>query len=141
MRSATWTCRRWDARSERSFHSDTAPRPSRYGRSTADLLEGAHGGLLLCVSPAASHSIGPHGELWNQALDLEILAVSRPVGRDHGILRQGDLPGLKQFLQKRFRVLTGRLRIQRGEQRLIQAPNGFARRRKTPVDKDCTDQS
>src|SRR5436190_1550572 len=38
MRSAAWTCRRWDARSERSLHSDTAPRPSRYGRSTADLL-------------------------------------------------------------------------------------------------------
>src|SRR5216117_2476088 len=80
-------------------------------------------------------------ESWNQALDLEILAVSRPVGCDDGILRQGDLPRLEQFLQKRLRVFTERLRIQRGKQRLIKAPNGFAGRRKTPVGKDRTDQS
>src|SRR6267143_704158 len=141
MRSAAWTCRRWGARSERSLHSDTAPRPSRYGRSTPDLLEGAHGRLLLGVSPAASASLGPHRELRNQALDLEILAVSRPVGCEDGILRQRDLPGLKQLLQKRLRVLAGRRRIHRGKQRLIQAPNGFAGRRKTPVDKDGADQS
>src|SRR5437660_608943 len=140
MRSAAWTCRRWDARSERSLRSDTPPRPSRYGRSTPDLLEGAHGGLLLGVSPAASGSRGPHRELGNQAFDLEVLAVSRPVGCEHGILRQRDLPRLKQLLQKRFRVLAERRRIQRGKQRQIQAPNGFAGRRKAPVDKDGTDQ-
>src|SRR6266851_3163776 len=110
MHSATWTCRHWDARSERSLHNETAPRPSRYGRSTANLLEGAHGRFLLGVSPAAPDSRGPHRELGNQALDLEILAVSRPVGCHHGILRQGDLPRLKQFLQKRFRVFSERLR-------------------------------
>src|SRR5438477_10032326 len=141
MRSAAWTCRRWDARSERSLHSDTAPRPSRYGRSTADLLVGAQGRFLLGVSASAPSSLGPHRELGNQALDLEILAVSRPVGCDDGILRQGDLPRLEQFLQKRLRVFTERLRIQRGKQRLIQAPNGFAGRRKTPVGKDRTNQS
>src|SRR5438552_9043221 len=141
MHSATWTCRRWDARSGRSLHSDTAPRPSRYRRSTADLLEGAHRRFLLGASPGASASRGPHRELGNQGLDLEILAVSRPVGCDDGILRQGDLPRLEQFLQKRLRVFTERLRIQRGKQRLIQAPNGFAGRRKTPVGKDRTDQS
>src|SRR5882762_886897 len=141
MRSAGWTCRRWDARSERSLHSDTAARPSRYGRSTVDLLEGAHGRFLLGVLPAASASRGPHRELGNQALDFEILVVSRPAGCDHGILRQGEFPGLKQFLQKGFRVFAERLRIQRGEQRLVQAPNGFAGHRETPVDKDRTDQS
>src|SRR6266705_6916012 len=141
MRSAGWTCRRWDARSERSRHSGTAPRQSRHARSAADLLEGAHGRLLLGVSPAASPSRGPYRELGNQALDLEILAVSGPVRCDHGVLRQGDPPRLKQLLQKRFRVLAERRRIQRGEQRLIQAPNGFASRRKTSVDKDRTDQS
>src|SRR6266853_963929 len=141
MRSATWTCRRWDARSEPPFHSDTAPRPSRYCRSTADLLEGAHGRFLFGVSPTASDSRGPHRELGDQALDLEILAVRRPVSRHYGVLRQGDPPRLKQLLQKGFRVFAERLRIQRGEQRLIQAPNGFAGRRKTPVDKDRSDQS
>jgi len=71
---------------------------------------------------------------------LEILAVSRPVGCHHGILRQGDLPGLKQFLQKRFRVLSERL-----GSRL--ASSGSYRRRIVsraagkPVDKDRTDQS
>src|ERR1044071_1505404 len=136
MRSAAWTCRRWDARSERSPRSDTAPRPSRYGRSTAGLLVGAQGRFLLGVSASAPASRGPHRELGNQALDLEILAVSRPVGCDYGIFWQGDPPGLKQFLQKRFRVLAERRRIQRGKQRLVQAPDRFAGRRKTPVDKN-----
>src|SRR5256885_9727846 len=136
MRSAAWTCRRWDARSERSLHSDTAPRPSRYGRSTADLLVGAQGRFLLGVSASAPASLGPHRELGNQALDLEILAVSRPVGCDYGILRQGDPPGLKQFLQKRFRVFAELRRIQRGKQRLLQAPDRFAGPPKTPLDKN-----
>src|SRR5438309_11414596 len=140
MHSAAWTCRRWDARSERSLRSDTAPRPSRYGRSTADQLVGAQGRFLLGVSASAPASLGPHRELGNQALDLEILAVSRPVGCDYGILRQGDPPRLKQFLQKRFRVLAERRRIQRGKQRPVQAPNRFAGRRKTPVDKDRAEQ-
>src|SRR5256885_14230489 len=137
MRSAAWTCRRWDARSERSLHSDTAPRPSRYGRSTADLLVGAQGRFLLGVSASAPASLGPHRELGNQALDLEILAVSRPVGCDYGILRQGDPPGLKQFLQKRFRGFAELRRIQRGKQRLVRGAGRFPGRRKTPVGQNC----
>src|SRR6266850_5949189 len=136
MHSATWTCRRWVARSGRSLHNDTAPRPSRYDRTTTDVLEGAHCRFLFGVSPAASGSRGPHRELGNQALDLEILAVGRPVGCDHRILRQGDLPGLKQFLQKRLRVLSEGLRIQARKQRLIRASNGLPGRRKTTVDED-----
>src|SRR5882672_7732024 len=136
MHSATWTCRRWDVLSGRSLHNETAPGPSRYGRSTVDLLEGAHGRFLLGASPAASIARGPHRELGNQALHFEALAVRRPAGCHHGVLRQRDPSCLKQFLQKRLRVLSERLRIQAGKQRLIQAPNGLPGRRKTAVDKD-----
>src|SRR2546427_238294 len=109
MRSAGWTCRRWDARSERSRHSGTAPRQSRHARSAADLLEGAHGRLLLGVSPAASPSRGPYRELGNQAFDLEILAVSGPVRCDHGGLRQGDPPRLNQLRAQPRQLSLGKL--------------------------------
>src|SRR5215467_7979398 len=62
------------------------------GSSALNLLERAHRGLLLGVAAAAPAARRPHGQLGNQAFDLEALAVRRAPGPEHRVLRQGDLP-------------------------------------------------
>jgi len=93
------------------------------------------GRFLLGVPPAASVAV-VRTESWESGTRPRNPGCAPPVGCHHGILGQRDFFRLEQFLQKRLRILSERLRIQALEQRLVQAADGIPGRRKTAVDKD-----